>query len=311
MPPSAPDATFLPPAPEGFSREDWAILATVAYADVFLFAPTAAEIAAGLVGAELDEPEVLARLRASPSLEQRICEAQGFHFLRGSEALVERRLRGARATDALLARHQRTLRWVTGLPFVRMVALSGGTAFKNSIEKEDLDLFLVARTGRAWTAYLFLVATLRLLGTRSVVCANYWVDEANLEIQRGRDLFTASQLAHLVPIYGGDAWRRFVASNQWIADFLPRSIPRPAPRDASAPWKRAAEVALFAVGWPLERAARALLGSRFRRKAGAGSDLHLSAGVLKLHLTDHRVAAMDRWRASLQRLASASASASR
>ena len=53
--------------------------------------------------------------------------------LRGREQLVARREEGVRRTAELMERHERVISALATLPFIRMLALSGGTAHKNAL----------------------------------------------------------------------------------------------------------------------------------------------------------------------------------
>ena len=186
----------------GVNDPDWAILVTVAYADLFDAAITVDEAARTCVGARLDGAEVRRRASARPLADLLSLDAAGHLTLRGREALVARRADGDRRTTALLATHERVIAWLASLPFVRMLALSGGTAHRNARGGDDIDLFVVARAGRAYTAYTLLFIASTITRRRGIVCPNYLVDEDNLRIAYHHDLFTAHQAVSLVPIAG-------------------------------------------------------------------------------------------------------------
>ena len=117
---------------------------------------------------------------------------------------------------------------LASLPFVRMLALSGGTAHKNARGGDDIDLFVVATAGRAYTAYTMLYLASTLTRRRGIVCPNYLVDENHLRIAYHHDLFTAHQAISLVPIAGLDTFDAFVRANEaWVRAFYPAYLPRP------------------------------------------------------------------------------------
>ena len=110
---------------------------------------------------------------------------------------------------------------LASLPFVRMLALSGGTAHKNARGGDDIDLFVVATAGRAYTAYTMLFLASTLTRRRGIVCPNYLVDENHLRIAYHHDLFTAHQAISLVPIAGLDTFDAFVRANEaWVRGVL-------------------------------------------------------------------------------------------
>jgi len=276
----------------------WAILATVVYADMFDAPITVEEVARTCLGARLTPADVRAKVTAAPLGDLLTLDPSGAITLRGREELVGRREDGIRRTAELLERHEKVIGALASLPFVRMLALSGGTAHRNARGGDDIDLFVVATAGRAYTAYTMLFLASYLTRRRGILCPNYLVDEKHLRIAYHHDLFTAHQAISLVPIAGLETFDAFVRANEtWVRQFYPAYLPRaPGAKLASSPLQRVAERAL---GWTLGDEIERLLsvGWRFhlgRRAASAPRpDLVLDPGILKLHLSDHRRRVLD------------------
>jgi glycosyltransferase involved in cell wall biosynthesis len=286
---------------------DWAILSTVVYADLFDAPISAEEAARTCLGVRLSAEDVRARATAGPLARLLTLDAGGMLTLRGREHLVAVCADGVRRTAALLDRHHAVIGALASLPFVRMLALSGGTAHRNARGGDDIDLFVVATAGRAYTAYTMLYLASTLTRRRGILCPNYLVDENHLRIAYHHDLFTAHQAISLVPIAGLDTFDAFVRANEaWVRAFYPSYLPRPPGATlASSPWQRVGEKVL---GWSLGDQVERLLsvGWRFhlgRRAASAARpDLVLDAGILKLHLSDHRRRVLDRFAGRLRTL---------
>jgi glycosyltransferase involved in cell wall biosynthesis len=308
-PPRPASERPVPPAgppPRGADERDWAIAATIAYADLFDAATTVEEIARSCLGTRLYAEEIRRRA-TSPMLARFVAlDAEGHLTFRGREALVARRADGIRRTAALLDRHRRVIVALAALPFIRMLALSGGTAHRNARGGDDIDLFVVAAAGHVYTAYTMLFLASRLTRTRGVVCPNYLIDEDHLEIAYHHDLFTAHQALSLVPIAGQQAFDRFVDANSaWVRGFYPGYEPRPAAaRLEPTPLQRLCERVIGLCGERVERllgaAWRFHLGQRAARAPQA--DVVVSGGILKLHLSDHRRRVLARFEARLDRL---------
>jgi glycosyltransferase involved in cell wall biosynthesis len=312
LPSSRPSSRGAPGAPAGQppaggDQEDWAILATVAYADLFDAAVGVDDLARTCLGVRLGADEVRRRTQLAPLSELLSLDAAGLVVtLRGREDLMARRQEGVVRTTELLQRHERVISALATLPFIRMLALSGGTAHKNARGGDDIDLFVVAAGGRAYTAYTMLFLVSRITQTRGVVCPNYLVDEDHLEIAYHHDLFTAHQAISMVPIAGLDVFTRFVnANDEWIRKLYPGYAPRPPAATLGRPrlqsvFERGVELAgdrleqLLRVAWRLH------LGRRVER--ATGSDLVLGGGILKLHLSDHRRRVLKRFEQRLQGL---------
>jgi glycosyltransferase involved in cell wall biosynthesis len=312
---SAPGATALAAAsssPPGASDRatdratDWGILATVAYADLFDAAMSVEEVARTCLRATVSCDEVRRRATRG-TLASLVTLGGGGHLtLRGREHLIARRLEGIRLTRELLDRHRAVIAALATLPFIRMLALSGGTAHRNARGGDDIDLFVVAAAGRAYTAYTMLFLASRLTRTRGVVCPNYLVDEDHLTIAYHHDLFTAHQAISLVPIAGHATFARFTGANDgWVRAFYPGYEPQvPAASVGNRQVQSTVERLVAPLGGALERALR--IGWRLhlagRVARATGSDVVLAGGILKLHLSDHRVRVLDRYKARLDLL---------
>jgi glycosyltransferase involved in cell wall biosynthesis len=293
---AAPDPLGDPPGDLG--PREWALLATVAYADMF-DAPLPAESAGrACIGASFDEGE-LRRMVAGPALAPHMSyDPSGYLVLSGREALIERRRRGATETQALVDRHRPTLDALASMPFVRMLAFSGGTAHGNPGSKPDIDLFVIAAAGRLYTVYTLLFIATKLTRTRGIVCPNYLIDESELEIAYHHDVFTAHQVVSALPIAGARTFDAFAGANQrWVRALFPGFAPRePAAALGKPGLQRTGEALLSPLSIPLERALRSAWRVYLRRRASKarGPDVVLANGILKLHLSDYRRRVLER-----------------
>jgi hypothetical protein len=309
----APDlrATAAPPPPvgpppAGLREREWGLLAAVTYADLFDAPLPVDEALRACMGAAIDETE-LRRLVKSPALAGHLTShPAGYLVLTGREELVARRQEGVTRTTALLDRHARMLRILATLPFVRMLAFSGGTAHQNPGNKPDIDLFVIAAGGRAYTTYSLLFAATKVSRTRGIVCPNYLIDDRELTIAYHHDLFTAHQLISARPISGYETYLAFCEANEpWVQRLFPGFSPRAA--EGSTGWprlRRAAEIVLSPTGRPLESVLRWGWRAHLRRRAARArfGDVVLADGILKLHLSDYRRRVLDRFAERLKAL---------
>jgi hypothetical protein len=202
-----------------------AILRTVLYADLFHFPLTVAEIHHFLIH---DEPVELDRiaetLTHSTVLQPLLENKHGYVVYGGRLELVA--LRQARETASAhlwpLAMHYGT--WLSCLPFVRMVALTGALAMHNAADHDDdLDYILVTMPRRVWLARAFSIMLVRLARLRGIeVCPNYVLAESALE-QDKHDIFMAHEVVQMVPLYGQELYNRFRLANAWVEDQLPNA----------------------------------------------------------------------------------------
>ena len=180
-------------------------------------------------------------------------------------------------------------------------------AHRNPGSRPDVDLFVVAARGRAYTAYTMLFLATKLTGSRHLICPNYLVDESELAIVYHRDLFTAHQLVSSLPYSGQGTYEAFCLANEaWVRPFFPAFAPRDAQPSAPQPSKAqyVAELALRPAGRLAEESLRWAWRARLRRRAATAvrGDVILGDGILKLHLSDYRRTVLERFAARLEPL---------
>jgi hypothetical protein len=202
------------------ARLDQAILATVAYADIFDFPLDRPEIHRDLIGVAASAEATFAALDSLVARGRLVARA-GMLTLPGREALLGiRRERRARATALWPLARRHGLR-IARLPFVRLVAVSGSLAADNPDPRADLDYLIVTAPGRLWLVRamtILLVRAARLRGVR--LCPNYLLTTRALALSR-RELYTAHELLQVAPLAGDATYRRLLAENDWVADWLP------------------------------------------------------------------------------------------
>jgi glycosyltransferase involved in cell wall biosynthesis len=301
----------LHPLPPQLGSREWALLATVVYADLFESPLAIPQTQRALIGIALDETEVR-RLAAGAALSPLVAlHPRGFMTLVGREHLVDPLPAREAVTRALLDRNRRTLSALAALPFVRTLLISGGVAHRNAGSKPDVDLFVIAARDRAYTAFTMLFVATKLTGSRRVICPNYVIEEGELPIAYHRDLFTAHQLVSARPFSGHRGYEALCRVNEeWVRRFFPgfTAHAEGTPGDGR-PWASAAvqwigEVALRPTAPALEAVLRSMWRFRLSRRAAASAhaDVVLADGILKLHLSDYRPRVLDRFAARLERM---------
>ena len=294
----------LDPPPPRLDAEDWAVLAAVTYADLFESPLPIDHAIAAAMGIVIDEAK-LRRLATGAALSSRVTlDPRGFLVLAGREALVEPMPEREEMTRALLERYGPTLRLLAALPFVRALVISGGVAHRNVGTRADIDLFVIAANGRAYSAYTMLFLATTLTGTRRVVCPNYIVDERELSVAYHRDLFTAHQLVSARAYSGQAAYAALCRANEaWVRRFFPSFVAKEgAEVSESSATQAALEMALGPVAPAFEALTRWAWRFRLRRRAAtaAHADVVLGDGILKLHLSDYRARVLKRFAARLE-----------
>jgi hypothetical protein len=268
------------------STLDRAVVAAVAYSDVFDFAVTAQEIQR-VLPRPVSVAEVEASLELLPDF---VACTEAFYTLVGREALAETRLRRAEASRRLMLRAERYGCLIALLPFVRMVAVTGSLAVENADDGDDIDYLIVTAPGRVWLARAQTMAVVRVAALRGVtLCPNYLLDQDALALPE-RDAYTARELLQMRPLAGHDVYSRMLEVNPWWFDLLPNW--RPDPRDekrARGFLQRLGESALGGrMGDALERWLLRRKGAELRARAGGNAEAVFDAMVCKGHFDAHR-----------------------
>jgi len=158
-----------------------------------------------------------------------ISEKNGFYFLRPEKPvkIIERRISGDKISDLKTKRILKKIRYLSCLPFIRGIFLSGSLVFGWSHQESDIDLLIVTKKKRIWTARFFLSGCLMLLGmkrtkkrVKNKLCLNHFISAENLQITL-YSLYNAETYARLVPLWLNEKLlRQFMGANLWIKDYL-------------------------------------------------------------------------------------------
>lgn len=292
-----------------------AILEIFVYADIFDYPLTLEEVTRYVaVPATLAQVEtILAELTTCG----RLTSQNGYYALAGREALFAVRERREQVAQRKWRAAQRYITWLAALPFVRMVGVTGTLAMDNVEEKDDIDVFIVTAPGRLWLTRLLAIGVVRLAALAGdELCPNYLVTERNLRFGP-HTVYTAREVAQMVPIYGAEVYRRMRQENPWVDGFLPQAGAPP-----NALHQRTANGAAYIQLGALSRAAKGLgelllrgpIGealerwemnrkiARFQQRAQAsGGSVAFSADACKGHFDRHDQAILVLFRERLER----------
>jgi len=198
----------------------------------------------------------------------------------------------------LFMEHKKLLGWLTRMPWVRFVALTGANSFESCREKDDIDLFLITSPKRLWISYVLLVIFSKLLKRRHVFCLNYLIDETHLEIRK-KDYYTAVQIMQMIPLTNNSLSNRILQSNRWILSILPNAAStlerHPFYHLGS---RKLSKTSRFSLMTLLNRLIFSVYSKHLRRKYPMefGKGIALSEGVAQLNRVDHHDSYVDIYR---------------
>lgn len=197
------------------------ILAALAYFDLFDY--------------PLTQPEIFTYLRSSCTHEEftnalyklasenHVVRFNEFYSLRENYSGVLRRRTGNLNSRKRIIAAEKIAGQLSGLPFVRGVAVLD--VYSKNLEGENpaIEFFIITTPNRLWLARSFVHCfkwISCLFKKQDALCINYYADEERLQIKE-KNMYTAMEVATLVPLRGIDVFQRFYRANSWYKNFLP------------------------------------------------------------------------------------------
>lgn len=221
------------------SRDDipHAIVATVTYSNYFNYPLTLKELHTRLIRAQCSRTALSQTLKQQLQTNK-IESSHGYYYLPGRQHIVSLRAKRAKISAPLLARAGNLANRLALIPGVLAVYLTGSLAVASASGRDDIDLMIIARSGRLWTTRLLLTLYTTLLGLRRTphsthnfgkLCLNLYLtpDSFSLPVSR-RSLYTAYELIQAVPLYDPSGTHpHLLAANVWLKKYLPNfQLPR-------------------------------------------------------------------------------------
>jgi len=197
-----------------------AILKTLAYSDIFEY-PLQLEEVHRYLPMPAESADLVLALSSMDQVEAR----DGYYYLKGRDNLVLTRMRRMAASVPTFSLALFFGRILGGMPFVRMVGITGSLAVRNISTGADMDYMLVTQPGRLWTARAFAVTfgrVMRLFGKR--ICVNLLVTQNALSWPV-HDLYSAHEMCQMIPLTGPEVYQNLRAENPWTESWLPNSNP--------------------------------------------------------------------------------------
>ena len=145
-----------------------AVLRTLCYHNIFDYPLTLKEIHRFLIAkaqSKISVNELQCEIKKLIK-SKKIQESDGFYFLKGRMAIVKTRKERQRHSQEKLKIGQRAAHWLSFIPTVKMVALTGAVAMNNAKRSDDIDFLIVTGANRLWLTRALAVLLIELLGRR-------------------------------------------------------------------------------------------------------------------------------------------------
>lgn len=204
------------------SSVESALIQILLYFDIFNHPLKASEIAEYSEFGEEKLSMVIAtleRLEANGFIQSK----DDYYFINLNESCVTRRISGEKFALHSLKKAMFYTGIIARFPFVKGVLLSGSIS-KFYMDKEaDIDYFVITSPRRMWICRTALVLFKKvfLLNSKKYFCVNYFVTEESLTIAH-KNIFTATELAFLIPTYGQKQYHQLMQANDWYRKYYPK-----------------------------------------------------------------------------------------
>ncbi len=145
-----------------------------------------------------------------------------YYFVNNDDSIIERRIKGNKMAQQVMPKAIKYGKFITQFPFVETVFISGSLSKNYFDENGDVDFFIITKSQRLWLCRSLLVGFKKvfLLNSRKYFCVNYFVGNDSLSIP-DKNIFTATEIASLIPVNNFNGYANFIKHNQWIYKNLP------------------------------------------------------------------------------------------
>ena len=197
------------------------VISTLLYYDIWRYPLTAPEIHAFY---PLTAPSRERFTRALDDMvrDGALCAGGEFYWLPGRDRLADERERRQAHARRMWFMARCAARVIRAFPFVRAVFVSGDLSKNATGRGSDVDFLILTEPCRLWIARTLLVLFKKtlLFNSRKFFCINSFAATDALVVAE-RNIYQATEIAQLKPLYNTALFRAYLAANRWIWDFFP------------------------------------------------------------------------------------------
>ncbi|WP_258103726.1 hypothetical protein [Marinoscillum sp. MHG1-6] len=158
-------------------------------------------------------------------IEEKVIVRKGFVGLIHLDDKIDLKAGDFQRAQKLIRQKKKRLKRLGKLPFIKFLAISGSLAAGNPVELKgehlDVDVFVVTRRNCIWLVGIFMAFyTFFNKHKWGAYCFNHIWDESDLKVYNP-NIYTATDIYNMVPIYGKGFYQKFLAVNPWVLNFYP------------------------------------------------------------------------------------------
>jgi len=204
------------------------VYATMAYFDVFDYPLKIDELERFLLWASMDRRALWSFLNNDPGIQRN----GDYYFFRGRREIVEARKNKEKLARRLWRKVHGFVPMLKAVPYVKMVAVCNSLAINNTADGSDIDLFIVAKKGRLFSARTFTTLLFSLLAVRrhgkkvrGRFCLSFFAADDSLDMRTIRkdedDIYLPYWILTLRPVFGNEIYLKMMRENAWIGSYFP------------------------------------------------------------------------------------------
>jgi hypothetical protein len=148
----------------------------------------------------------------------------------GDTRLVSQRHFRAYESKRKMAKARRVSQFLSIIPTVKLIAVSGSLSMSNAKKTDDIDLFFITSKNSLWVSRFLVNGMLFFLGekrgrkekyAKDKICPNMFISEDCLTISK-KTMYIAHEVAQIKILFSrGDVVSDFFNANNWVLKFLP------------------------------------------------------------------------------------------
>ena len=197
------------------------IVRTVAYFDIFHYPMTMQEIKLYM---DMPCTEQSLYISLNALVRQKVLfKTKDFYQLKHDDSVITERINANALAEKQIVRARKIASFLSKFPFIEGIAISGSLSKKVATKKSDYDFFIITEKNNLWLCrfvFSMFIRLASLFGFKKYFCLNYIIDTSYLQVQE-QNIFTATEIATLMPVYGDDLFVDFFAANNWVYQYFP------------------------------------------------------------------------------------------
>lgn len=212
-----------------------AILKTILYSDIFTFPLSKAEIWNFLISKKRISSESFEEALQRLITKKKVIEKYGYYCLAGKTKILFERKKHLPEVKKKLSIAHRAANYLSYIPTIYCIGISGGLAMGNVKESDDIDFFIITKKHTLFVTRLWILALLEFLQLRrsrndkktaNKICVNLLIEETALAWHPSkRDLYTAHEIVQMKPLFERkQLYTKFLFANRWTQKFLPNAV---------------------------------------------------------------------------------------